>query len=523
MIKILLEEIEWQAPTKIFGAFKGMPWAHCFNSGNLHENARWSTIVAFPSTRVIHRGGQVYVNDKPTDDDLIHVLRSLMAPSPHEEGISPSSGADLSSIPFVSGLAGYIGYEIGGVFEPVLSMPASPYEKLPDLALARYEAAIIFDRQNTKTFIAHTNEIKSRDAATQLRGFIEQSEKTRTQKNCYAESPRDENNNREGQVSLKVRSVQTLTDKKEYCEQVAQIIEAILEGDFFQANLSRRIKAEFNVKPDMVALYTDIIEKSDAAYAALLQFEEGSLLSNSPERFFSVENISHEDISPVRTMAVNSMAENSMAEISMVGAGGRKIIAEPIKGTIQRGNTKQQDKDLARKLMSNEKDRAENIMIADLLRNDLSRVCHPASIREEEICSLMSLNYVHHLMSRISGILRSEYDSFDALRALFPCGSITGAPKIEAMNAISHHEKVGRGPYCGTIGYFDDRGGADLSVAIRTLVHDEGEETVVSIPVGGGVTLRSDPQSEYEETQVKALGFTNLLDVSSLKNTSHHQ
>jgi para-aminobenzoate synthetase component 1 len=153
-------------------------------------------------------------------------------------------------------------------------------------------------------------------------------------------------------------------------------------------------------------------------------------------------------------------------------------------------------------------------MIADLTRNDLSLVCCDGSLREDAICELTSRAHVHHLVSRISGRLRDDLSAVDVLRAMFPCGSVTGAPKIEAMKAIAELEKGGRGPYCGAIGYIDDGGAADFSVAIRTIVAERsGDGLAAAFSVGGGVTLRSDPEAEFQETLVKARSARQALGL----------
>ena len=181
----------------------------------------------------------------------------------------------------------------------------------------------------------------------------------------------------------------------------------------------------------------------------------------------------------------------------------KKIVAEPIKGTCKREDAGADDEDLKFALAKSEKDRAENIMIADLMRNDLSKICKDHSIREDAICEVMTLPGVHHLVSRISGDLRSEITIAEIFTALFPSGSVTGAPKIAAMNAIAKTEGVGRGPYCGALGYIDDAGLADFSVGIRLAVAPNDERKIY-LPVGGGVTRRSDPFNERAETMVKA-------------------
>ncbi|MCA8889887.1 MAG: anthranilate synthase component I family protein, partial [Parvularculaceae bacterium] len=281
----------------------------------------------------------------------------------------------------------------------------------------------------------------------------------------------------------------------QYRAAVAEVVERIRAGEIFQANISQVLSARLGENNTAYELFTarSIAGGIDgmANFSAFVKLNGGDIVSFSPERFFRVRHCSD----------------------------GFSVVAEPIKGTRPRGANPASDRRLAQELLNDPKDRAENIMIADLTRNDLSRVCRDGSIREDEICALMTLPTVHHLVSRISGVLRADLGPLDVLEAMFPCGSITGAPKIQAMQVIADVERRGRGPYCGAIGYIDDGGEADFSVAIRTMIATESSAgskspASLSIPVGGGITVRSDPQSEYEETLSKAAGALTALGLT---------
>ncbi|WP_051881952.1 anthranilate synthase component I family protein [Parvularcula oceani] len=262
-----------------------------------------------------------------------------------------------------------------------------------------------------------------------------------------------------------------------YEEKVAEIVRRIRRGDIFQANLSRRSSARFPARDRLAeTLFARLTAGGAADYAAFLSLPEGAILSASPELFLRVE--------------------------------GDRVAAEPIKGTRPRGRTENEDRALAAALLADEKDRAENVMIADLLRNDLSRVCRDGTMREEAVCALRTLPKVHHLYSRISATLREDAGAVDALRACFPCGSITGAPKLAAMRTIADLEGEGRGPYCGTIFALHGDGSAVFSVPIRTAVLTRGAEACrLDVRSGGGVTILSDPQAEWQETVDKAYPF----------------
>ncbi len=262
-----------------------------------------------------------------------------------------------------------------------------------------------------------------------------------------------------------------------YAGKVEEVIRRIRRGDIFQANLSRRSSARFPARDRLAeTLFARLTAGGAADYAAFLSLPEGAILSASPELFLRVE--------------------------------GDRVAAEPIKGTRPRGGTEDEDRALAAALRADEKDRAENVMIADLLRNDLSRVCRDGTMREEAVCALRTLPRVHHLYSRISATLREGAGAVDALEASFPCGSITGAPKLAAMRTIAELEGEGRGPYCGTIFALHGDGSAVFSVPIRTAVLTHGAEACrLDARSGGGVTILSDPQAEWQETVDKAYPF----------------
>lgn len=273
------------------------------------------------------------------------------------------------------------------------------------------------------------------------------------------------------------------TGRAAYIEKVVAVQRAIRRGDIFQANISRRIDALFPNDPKLPAgLFSRMLANGAASYAAFMPLGRSgaTVLSNSPEMYLSIE--------------------------------GARIISEPIKGTRPRGTSPEADRRLAEELLRDRKDRAENIMIADLLRNDLARVSRDHTILEEEICTLRTLPYVHHLYSRLSGELRDGVGPVEALASCFPCGSITGAPKHRAMEIIAGVEGVGRGPYCGSVFLIRPDGDMVSSVAIRTgtLVTRPGEAEL-RMNFGGGITMLSDPNAEYEETVHKSAPFGAMI------------
>lgn len=246
----------------------------------------------------------------------------------------------------------------------------------------------------------------------------------------------------------------------EYRAAVADIIQRILNGDIFQANLTQKFSAVRPQEFNSFSHYLNLRRINPAPFAAYINFGDVQILSASPESFLSLS------------------------------ADGR-IVTRPIKGT---------DKD-ANKLLSSVKDKAENTMIVDLLRNDLSQICDDASVMVERLCELQSFAGLHHLVSEVSGRLRPNIAAADALNACFPGGSITGAPKIEAVKILKDIEATPRDVYCGAIGWIGTDGAMETNIAIRTLVIENDR---MSFGVGGGITALSEPEAEYQETLLKA-------------------
>jgi para-aminobenzoate synthetase component 1 len=260
-----------------------------------------------------------------------------------------------------------------------------------------------------------------------------------------------------------------------YLAAVGRVRDYIRAGDIFQANLSQRFDAPLQEQP--WEFYRRLRDASAAPCAAFLDLPHGPILSVSPERFLRV---------------------NERGQVE----------TRPIKGTRPRGATPAEDIRLAEALRASAKDQAENLMIVDLMRNDLSRVCAPGSVRVAALSAVEHYPTVHHLVSTIVGTLEEGKSPFDLLRAAFPAGSITGAPKLRAMEILAELEPCARKVYCGSIGYISRTGAMDTNVAIRTAVVSGGR---LYFSAGGGIVLDSDPEMEYEETLHKARGFVDAL------------
>jgi len=261
-----------------------------------------------------------------------------------------------------------------------------------------------------------------------------------------------------------------------YLDAAARVIEYVYAGDIFQANLSQRLQAPLAGTP--FELYRRLRQRNPAPFAAYLDFGDVVVASSSPERFLRVDD-------------------------------GRRVETRPIKGTRPRGVGPEHDAALALALAESDKDMAENVMIVDLLRNDLSRVCRPGSVRVPELFALEHYQTVHHLVSTVVGELAPQRDALDLLRAAFPGGSITGAPKVRAMQIIAELEPTQRAVYCGSIGYVSVTGALDTSIVIRTYLVIGRD---VYFQVGGGIVADSDPAQEYRETLDKARGLIAALE-----------
>jgi para-aminobenzoate synthetase component 1 len=349
--------------------------------------------------------------------------------------------------PFRGGWIGWFSYEFGRAFDAQPVAPAG-VQQIPDFSLASYDSLLAWDHQTGTCWqVGEPAMDGSRELAT---------------------------------TSNRGEPVANFT-REQYIAAVATVIERILAGDIFQANLSQRFVQPFT--GDTIALYHALRRRAGGSHSAYIERGGITVLSLSPERFFSYD--------PVRRLAET----------------------RPIKGTRPRDHDDPaRDAALADELRRSEKDRAENVMIVDLMRNDLHRVSLPDSVVVPSLCDLESHAAVHHLVSTVQGTLAPGRDVLDLLAATFPGGSITGAPKLRAMEIIAELEAVARGIYCGAIGWIGNDGGADLNIAIRTVTVADG---VATLGAGGGITALSDPGQEYQETLDKAAALLAALAEAS--------
>jgi para-aminobenzoate synthetase component I len=386
--------------------------------------------------------------------------------------------------PFQGGAAGYIGYDWGTRLERI-APPRFDDLAIPDCMLGWYDWVVAWDHERGRAWLISTGLPETGAARSRRAAERQASIRALLVGERRAPSPPSSRSARRTAEVLApplhafAAGIRSTFTRSGYCDAVRRVIDYLYAGDIFQANLSHRLQSRLAEPP--FDLYRRLRRHNPAPFAAYLDFGELVVASSSPERFLRV--------SP----------------------DTRVVEARPIKGTRPRGKGPDEDAALRRELSESEKDRAEHVMIVDVLRNDLSRVCRPGSVRVPELFALEQYATVHHLVSTIVGELSLDRDVVDVLRATFPGGSITGAPKIRAMQIIAELEPTARGVYCGSIGYLSVTGALDTSIVIRTCLV-LGED--VYFQVGGGIVADSDPEQEYRETLDKARGLIAALGAT---------
>jgi anthranilate synthase component 1 len=365
-----------------------------------------------------------------------------------------ATSAPSSPLPFRGGWLLALSYELGGLLEPSAGM-ASDAERFPLAWASRIPAAILIDHQQKQTWLmAETGQEGLLDSMqADLRGLEEQAE---------ADLP---------DMRLEEDPAQGFLDG------VARIKSYIREGDVFQVNLSRGWRAEFAAPLASSLLYRKLSRSNPAPFSAIADMGEWSIVSSSPERLARLEQ------------------------------GGR-VLTRPIAGTHPRGASRDEDVALKARLAAHPKERAEHIMLVDLERNDLGRICEPGSVRVEALMELASYAHVHHLESTVSGRLRNGTSLFELIRAVFPGGTITGCPKVRTMQIIRELEQAPRRAYTGSLGYLNLDGTLDLNILIRSFLL---KGRTAWFRTGAGIVADSEPERELAETRAKARGLLKAL------------
>ncbi|WP_439626389.1 aminodeoxychorismate synthase component I [Gemmata sp.] len=381
--------------------------------------------------------------------------------------------------PFQGGLAGLFGYDLNRVLERI-ALPRADEFRAPSYSAGIYDWVVSFDHVSGRVWVVSTGlPAKNREARRQRRDTRLRSalELLRTRRTDAPRSPGGPPLDLASQFPLPgFPGVTSNFDRAGYEAAVRRVVEYIHAGDAFQVNLSQRLLAPLTEHP--LELYSRLRTLNPAPFSAYFDLGDFQILSASPERFLRVHP-------------------------------GGEVETRPIKGTRPRGRTPEEDAALVRDLVTNPKDRAENVMIVDLLRNDIGKACEYGSVRVPRVCEVESFRYVHHLVSEVRGKLKPGVGPLDLLAGAFPGGSVTGAPKVRAMEIIAELEPTARGPYCGCLGWIGFDGAMDTNILIRTFTAGRGW---VQFPVGGGIVADSDPAREYEETLHKAAGLLRSLD-----------
>jgi len=447
-------------PVRAFSVFAGAPFAAFLDSAaNGGGRGRYSYIAADPF-RLVTADGETRVDGAPAAGDPFTVLEAQLAQCRVPAVAGP--------VPFCTGAVGFLGYELGRHLE---RLPEAPADDLgfPEMVMGFYDTVCAFDHEKAEAFVLASD-------ASGLDGTRRPPTPVRAQ-NMAARitaapplGPVDWGPGASWRAEL---------GRAQYEAAVARVIDYIYAGDIFQANLSHRFLAPLAKGLSPFMLYRRLRSLSPAPFAAYLACgADKAVVSASPERFLRLDSRGRVD-------------------------------SRPIKGTRPRGKTAREDQAEKARLRASEKDRAENLMIVDLLRNDLSRVCRPGSVRADDLFQLETFASVHHLVSEVRGEMMAGLGPVDLLRAAFPGGSITGAPKIRAMEIISELESARRGPYCGAVAWIGFDGAMESSIIIRTLAVSGGK---VVAQAGGGIVADSDPAAEFEETMTKVRPLLRSLD-----------
>jgi len=467
----LIEEIDpGLAPLNVFELLSEKQFSFFLDSGmDPHKLGRYSFIGSDPflvlstwgSEGILTRGTKKSSLSGNPFDILNYFLEVYR--------LDPCS----SPVPFVGGAVGYFSYNLCHFIERLPSTAVDDL-KLPECYFGFYDLILAFDNLQGKAYVISTGFPELRETER-----IERATKRLNEVNDkLAEVASSDTEAPFMPVSAPMKQVTvkgSFTHEK-YVDTVEKARQYIIAGDIFEVNLSQRFEAEFSITP--YELYRRLRQINPAPFACYLGFDEVSVVSASPERFLRVQ--------------------------------GDWVETRPIKGTRPRGKTPEEDEALANELLSSSKDRAENVMIVDLERNDLGRVCRFGTVKVTELAILEVFPTVFHLTSTALGRLREGKSCIDLLKAPFPGGSITGAPKVRAMEIIDELEPTKRSVYTGNIGYLSFNGNLDLNIAIRTFLV---KGSSAYFQVGGAVVYDSDPEAEYQETLDKARALINALNM----------
>jgi para-aminobenzoate synthetase component 1 len=459
MFKIISEETPYQSNSEaLFECLRDLPDAIWLDSGKPRSlQGRFDIISACPQTIIETNAEHSYLlqnnHRSETQKNPFDIATDLLSE------IQPID--QPKDAPFVCGLLGYFGYDFGRQSESIQSSKPCATE-LPDLRLGLYLWSLVIDhelRKNTLYFHPSCP--------------LDLQQKIRSRLNEKSEV-----------LASNFRLTKTFdatVSKDRYIEAISQVKQYITEGDCYQVNYAQHLCAPF--EGDLWQAYKRLRNANPAPYSVFWQWQDQAILSLSPERF------------------IQTQLDN----------GSIKAETKPIKGTVLRGKTVEEDQENAIRLLNSDKDRAENLMIVDLLRNDLGKTCIAGSINVPKLFDLESFPNVHHLVSTVTGVLKTDSSPLSLLQGCFPGGSITGAPKKRSMEIIDELEPIQRSVYCGSMGYICASNQMDTNIAIRTVVADNA---ALHCWGGGGIVADSDADSEFEESMNKIRLILQTLEAT---------
>ena len=443
-IKRVIRELDpFRSAAELFQYFADEKDSAFLDSSLVNQLGRYSIIGAYPYLRLVKDDSGFYINgQKTTESTFEEYLKKYLLEHKDE---------NKSSLPMVSGAIGYFSYEYGRKLMQVPSCKEN-LVSIPDAMLIFYDFYVIEDRHEKKTYLV-------------ANGITEDAEKLLSCVERRISEPTEET----AGICTDSYNIEVTPnfEKEEYKQAVDDVIRYIIEGDIYITNMTQQLKVKSDKKP--LDVFYNLRENNPSPFGGYMDYGDFQIVCASPERFLKMKQ--------------------------------GHVNTRPIKGTRKRGETSEEDLFMRRELENSEKDKSELLMIVDLERNDLNRVCRPGSVKVTELFTVEEYATVFHLVSDIEGELEEGKTVMDLLEAAFPGGSITGAPKYRAMEIIDELENNQRNLYTGSIGYLTLDGDCDFNIVIRTALHKDG---MYYLGVGGGITAESDLEFEYEETLQKA-------------------
>lgn len=461
--RIIKELTPYIPAVDIFRIYEKEPGSAFLDSSLVNELGHYSVIGRCPYLKLVKDGEIFTINGKTeTETTFEDYMREYL--DTHED-------KNDSGLPIVSGAVGYFSYDYG---RKQMGVPSGEKDlvTIPEAVLTFYDCFVVEDCQEKRTYLV-ANGI-SGDAAAQI-GAMEKAilESIKNRKQEESETGENINARNSHREKFKIQ-IHPNFEKEEYKQAVDRMIQYIIEGDIYIANMTQQLTIESEKQP--LDVFYDLRKNNPSPFGGYLDFGDYQIVCASPERFLKMKD--------------------------------RHVNTRPIKGTRKRGATPEEDEMLRQELADSGKDKSELLMIVDLERNDLNRVCTPGSVKVTELFTVEAYATVFHLVSDIEGILEDGKNVMDLLEATFPGGSITGAPKYRAMEIIDELEHGKRNLYTGSIGYLTLDGSCDFNIVIRTALHKNGK---YHLGVGGGITAESDLEFEYEETLQKAKAILDAL------------